>query len=184
MKINLMGLLSTQSEVNEVVVDRLGRTPNVEEFIIAFNVEVFEYFNAVGTWKWWKHNHVVNREKVLDELADCFAFFLSIILRSEEVGAVGVKGQEAYLMFEKDVQNVFDNLHKLKEEQDSIKVVNDLITIVSTDNETEEATSSIHRFAISLFIATLLFEGITWEELVAAYIKKSEVNIQRQVDNY
>jgi hypothetical protein len=49
MKINLMGLLSTQSEVNEVVVDRLGRTPNVEEFIIAFNVEVFEYFNAVGT---------------------------------------------------------------------------------------------------------------------------------------
>jgi hypothetical protein len=49
MKINLMSLLSTQSEVNEVVVDRLGRTPNVEEFIIAFNVEVFEYFNAVGT---------------------------------------------------------------------------------------------------------------------------------------
>jgi hypothetical protein len=49
MKINLMGLLPIQEEVNEVVVTRLGRMPNVEEFIIAFNVEVFEYFNAVGT---------------------------------------------------------------------------------------------------------------------------------------
>jgi len=106
------------------------------------------------------------------------------VLRSEEVGAVNGKGEEAYSMFERDVQNVFDNLQKLKDGKDNIQVVNDLITIVSTDNETEQTTNSIHRFAISLFIATLLFEGITWEELVAAYRKKSEVNIQRQVDNY
>jgi len=32
-----------------------------------------------------KQSHKQDREKILDELADCFAFFLSVLLRSDEV---------------------------------------------------------------------------------------------------
>lgn len=52
MKINIQELLPIQQEVNEVVTERLGREPAIDEYMLAFNVELFEYFNAIGTWKW------------------------------------------------------------------------------------------------------------------------------------
>ena len=76
MNIKLMDLIAIQQEVNEKVMEKLDTSIMGDQFILAFNVELFEYFNAVGIWKWWKHNHVLDKEKVLDELADCFAFFL------------------------------------------------------------------------------------------------------------
>ncbi len=51
MQINLIELLPIQAEVNRIVKERLGRRVGADEYILAFNVEVFEYFNAVGTWK-------------------------------------------------------------------------------------------------------------------------------------
>jgi hypothetical protein len=46
--IKLMDLLPIQAEVNKVVLDRLGREITPEEFILALNVEFFEFFNTVG----------------------------------------------------------------------------------------------------------------------------------------
>ncbi len=91
MRINIKELIPIQKEVDEKVVERLGREPGMEERILALNVELFEYFNAVGTWKWWKHNHVIDREKILDELADCFAFFLSMIIFSDKHNLVKIE---------------------------------------------------------------------------------------------
>jgi hypothetical protein len=48
-KVNLKELLPIQQEVNRTVVERIGRNVTVEEFILAFNVELFEYLNAIGT---------------------------------------------------------------------------------------------------------------------------------------
>jgi|GEM_PF-3928633 len=49
MKINLIELMPIQQEVNDVVIKRLGRKVSIDEYILAFNVELFEYFNAIGT---------------------------------------------------------------------------------------------------------------------------------------
>jgi hypothetical protein len=49
MKINIKDLIPIQREVDKKVVERLGREPGMEERILALNVELFEYFNAVGT---------------------------------------------------------------------------------------------------------------------------------------
>jgi dimeric dUTPase (all-alpha-NTP-PPase superfamily) len=184
MHINISELMEIQRDVNRKVREKMNRAVEADEFVLAFNVELFEYFNAVGTWKWWKHSHKINREKVLDELADCFAFFLSAIDIENEVSLLKDE-VEIIPNIESDLNEIFDALSTnfKKTDIDRDLVINDLIIYVGTDNEIQ-GILTVERFAIAIFIATLLFDGITWEEITEAYIKKSSVNIQRQVDNY
>jgi dimeric dUTPase (all-alpha-NTP-PPase superfamily) len=184
MKVNLFELVTIQEAVNEKIREKLTRKIEVEEFILAFNVELFEYFNAIGTWKWWKHSHQINREKILDELADCFAFFLSAVVLKNEMALEDAKNSVIPGM-EAELNNILKILEEnlINEQKDAKTIVNDLILYVGSDNEFQP-TLSIERFAISIFLAMLLFPGITWEEITAAYKKKSQVNIDRQVQGY
>jgi hypothetical protein len=52
MKVNIRELLPIQAEVDQVVIERLGKEVRVDELVLAFQVELLEYFNAIGTWKW------------------------------------------------------------------------------------------------------------------------------------
>lgn len=184
MKINIEELMDIQRAVNAKVREKMTRPVEADEFLLAFNVELFEYFNAVGTWKWWKHSHTINREKVLDELADCFAFFLSAIDLENEVSLLRDE-KEVISDIEADLNEIFLALRQNFSETDIDRdlVINDLILYIGTDNEIE-GILTIERFAIAIFIATLLFDGITWDEITEAYKKKSQVNIDRQVENY
>jgi len=184
MKINIQELMDIQREVNAKVREKMERAIEADEFLLAFNVELFEYFNAIGTWKWWKHSHEINREKVLDELADCFAFFLSAIDVENEVSLLRDE-KEVIPDIEADLNEIFEALTANFRETDLDRnlVINDLILYVGTDNEIQ-GILTIERFAIAIFIATLLFDGITWDEITEAYKVKSNVNIQRQVENY
>jgi hypothetical protein len=95
------------------------------------------------------------------------------------------EGESIVEAYERDVKQVYEDLQFVKSEgQDAIEHARNLILIIGTDNETESITSSIHRFAISIYIVELLFEDITWEEIVEAYKAKSGVNIKRQETNY
>jgi dimeric dUTPase (all-alpha-NTP-PPase superfamily) len=184
MNINIQELMDIQREVNAKVREKMDRAIEADEFLLAFNVELFEYFNAVGTWKWWKHSHEIKREKVLDELADCFAFFLSAIDVENEVSLLRDE-KEVIPDIEADLNEIFEALTNNFRETDLDRnlVINDLILYVGTDNEIQ-GILTIERFAIAIFIATLLFDGITWDEITEAYKVKSNVNIQRQVENY
>lgn len=161
MKINILELLEIQKEVNLVVKEKTKEDPSAEDYVLAFNVELFEYFNAVGFWKWWKHNHQINKEKVLDELADCFAFFLSAVdyqdrnAEFEEKEIVSPKIND-------ELNEIFINLQnfKLKSEMSNEEIIVDLIKYIGTDNE-DNGIITIERFAIAIFIATILFEEIT-----------------------
>ncbi|MFW5889541.1 MAG: dUTP diphosphatase [Bacillota bacterium] len=173
-------LLPIQREVNEKVREKLDAPVEFDQFMVAFNVELFEFFNEVGVWKWWKHSHKLNKENILDELADCFAFFLS---------AVDVQDQLAREDVADEVQTALNELSEIHtnyrndSDHDSTDMIIDLIKYVGTDNEVE-GVLMVERFAIAIFIVRLLFSDITWEEIADAYRKKSEVNIQRQVENY
>jgi dimeric dUTPase (all-alpha-NTP-PPase superfamily) len=184
MNINIEELMDIQREVNAKVREKMTRAIEADEFLLAFNVELFEYFNAVGTWKWWKHSHEIKREKVLDELADCFAFFLSAIDVENEVSLLRDE-KDIILDIQADLNEIFEALTNNFRETDLDRnlVINDLILYVGTDNEIQ-GILTIERFAIAIFIATLLFDGITWDEITEAYKVKSNVNIQRQVENY
>jgi dimeric dUTPase (all-alpha-NTP-PPase superfamily) len=184
MNINIEELMDIQREVNAKVREKMTRAIEADEFLLAFNVELFEYFNAVGTWKWWKHSHEIKREKVLDELADCFAFFLSAIDVENEVSLLRDE-KDIILDIQADLNEIFEALTNNFRETDLDRdlVINDLILYIGTDNEIQ-GILTIERFAIAIFIATLLFDGITWDEITEAYKVKSNVNIQRQVENY
>jgi hypothetical protein len=85
---------------------------------------------------------------------------------------------------ENNLQEVFNNMKSFKEDEDYIEKINVLIKIIGTDSEVEETIPIISRFGISIYIASELFEGITWEEITSAYKKKSKINIERQKTNY
>lgn len=172
MEIKLTDLLDLQKQVNKKVLEKLERPVNTEEFILAFNVEFFEFLNEIGTWKWWKHSHVPNRERILDELADLYAFFLSIMLNNSEIDLK---------MVEDELTRIVNEIYKDREQKN---LINDIILVLGTDNEIEKPVPTLNRFAIAIGLTRLLFDGITYDEITEAYRKKSQVNIDRQNENY
>lgn len=183
--VKLRDLIEVQQTVNSIIKEKLEKPVTNKEFILAFNVELFEYFNAIGIWKWWKHNHEIVKERVLDELADCFAFFLSLLDNQEQY--LLESGQESIIeRVENEINYLIDNLEAERERMGASEeeVVSELILHIGTDNENEESVYSTERFAVAIYLATLLFPGITWEEMTEAYLTKSQENINRQERNY
>lgn len=183
MRANIVDLIKIQREVNEKVKEKLETGISGDQFILAFNIELFEFFNEVGTWKWWKHSHEPKKEKVLDELADCFAFFLSAIDLESDYAIL--EGEDNFIQkTEEEINIILEKLNSFKVEMnDNIEAINELIVYVGTDNEIS-GILTIERFAIAVFIATLLYPDIIWDELADAYRKKSKVNIERQEEGY
>ena len=56
---NFSSLLPIQDEVNSEIAKKLENQPSWREYILAYNCELYEALNAIGTWKWWKHSHVI-----------------------------------------------------------------------------------------------------------------------------
>lgn len=184
MRIRITNLIEIQEEVNKKVREKLDRDIQSDDFMLAFNVELFEFFNAIGTWKWWKHSHNLDKEKILDELADCFAFFLSIVIVENNASILRDEG-EIIEAVERDLNDIFRNLESNMEENDisDATIINDLMLYVGTDNEVQ-GVLTVERFAIAIFIISLLFKDLEWKDLVDAYKKKSSVNIKRQEEDY
>lgn len=182
---NIKDLIPIQRKVNKKVKEKLIDYPTSENYLLAFNVELFEYFNAVGTWKWWKHSHQINREKILDELADCFAFFLSLIDYENELALFEESDVNILEAAEEEINGIFEALetHRKNVDFSPKEIINDLITYIGTDNETQ-GVSTVERFAIAIYVSVLLFPNITWEEITKAYKEKSRINIERQSSNY
>ena len=184
MNVNIQELMEIQRDVNKKVMEKLDAPITGDQFILAFNVELFEYFNAIGTWKWWKHGHIVDREKVLDELADCFAFFLSAIDVESEI-AKEKEGIEDFIeTVEMQIADYIISLTQYKADtEDTLIAITELITYIGTDNEIKGVTT-VERFAIAIFIAIAMFPGITWDQITAAYKLKSIINKERQEEDY
>lgn len=166
MKTNFKELQSIQEEVNEVVNARLIQNdldlPDPMHYLIAMHVEFFEFINAVGTFKFWKHNHKLDKERILDELADVMAFFLSIGKITDNIDVI-ISDTEAELA-----------------EYDTLAIIRSVSAAIQTGEET--ATDSI-LMGIAIEIARREVNA-TWEEIVEAYKKKSAENIARQERGY
>lgn len=169
MKADFKSLMKMQEAVNLTVTKRLEESelkkPTAIDYLIAMHVEFFEFVNELGFWKWWKQNHNLDRENVLDELADIMAFYLEIMLLTENVE-------------EKDemVNEIIENLSEYKKQ--------DILEWVSTSIETGAEKGHVVVMAIAISLATKVFEDLTWEEIEEAYMKKSQVNIDRQKQDY
>lgn len=184
-KVNIKDLIPIQKEVNKVVEDRLGRRVTAQEFITAFSVELSEYMNEVGIWKWWKQSHVPNEGRVLNELADCFAFFLSALIVQDEI--YSLQGKTNIIEeTEEMLQSIMNDLFKAGSEIDKRELINQLIFYIGTnhDRPSHQTMNTVQIFGVAITISFLLLEDLTWEQIVDEYKAKSKENIERQQRNY
>ncbi len=177
-------MLKIQHHVNEEINLKLEELPEIGDYVLAFNVELFEFINAVGIWKWWKHGHKIQKERVLDELADCYAFALSAILKMPEEVKRDDQIEYPRVALIKDLIDTYDKISDLTNSQQATAL--DIIYMLGTASELDgdKHIGFITAFAAANVIAAKVLEGLTWDEVIAAYEKKSKINIVRQEENY
>lgn len=190
LKDDLIKMIDLQERVNKEIGLKLEKQPEVDDYVVAYNVELYEFINAVGIWKWWKHSATINKERILDELADCYAFFLSALGTLPEKRTEKDKdGKETVVMprynvFD-EVIDIFNQILDTKDEEfsnfDRVKV---LIKIIATAEELQKPITTTTSFAIANAIAYYAIDGLQWSDIVNAYDRKSNVNIERQKENY
>lgn len=172
MKVNFNGLYKVQESVDNEVYKRLKEIReepiDTGEILLALHVETFEFINELGVWKWWKQSHKINKEKLLDELADIMAFFLS--LQNQDTKNIY---DEIDSVIEKTIANLekYSTVWMLKYLSSSIQIG-------------ESPMDHIQIMSIAISCAKKNIKDLTWKEIEDAYIKKSEENIKRQKQNY
>lgn len=77
---NIKAMLEAQKELDQANFEKAGITEYpLEEVKIAYRVELGEALQEAKFWKYWKKSKgEVDREKLLEELADCLHFALSL----------------------------------------------------------------------------------------------------------
>jgi dimeric dUTPase (all-alpha-NTP-PPase superfamily) len=81
---NLNELFQMQHDLDEAIAKNLNMLDNfnhleiVDKRVFALKVELAEFANEVGFFKYWKQSHVMDRHKTLEEHADVMHFMLSV----------------------------------------------------------------------------------------------------------
>jgi len=187
---SFLAMLGTQKQVNDVVAKRAKWQPDAMDYLTAFEVEFWEYVNSIGLFKWWKLSNTFDKAKILDELADGFAFFLSAVLTQP----LEIKQEDKTLHPQQDtIDIVIKNYENIKQaigvvetEADRNREALGLIKEIALVGEAGQGKQirTVAKFGAAIYLITLVFPDITWDEVVAAYNEKSRINIERQQKNY
>lgn len=156
-------LLLMQKDLDSLIHKNAGITKYpLQEIKIALLVELGELANEVQSFKYWKKNKIVDREKVLEEWADCFHFALSL---ENEMHQINQSSEELLKeQYELFLSEAFKNVNE------AFELVFELI---SND---EDYVACILVLGMAL--------GFNLEQMEAAYLKKNEINYQRQREGY
>lgn len=167
----LRNLYDKQYNLDKLVEDRLQvidptfkvfGLDNLEKKVLAFKVELAELSNEVAFFKYWKHNHVMNRVRVLDEWADCLHFLLSVGLTHHYDSQIESISSQVKPALDLDiVQHLVVGLMELR--------MTDFVE---------------YRQALCMLITMGNSLGFTEDELLDAYETKNKVNVQRQLGGY
>jgi dimeric dUTPase (all-alpha-NTP-PPase superfamily) len=130
----------------------------VDKRVHAFKVEVGEFSNETGWFKYWKTSHKMDRAKTLEELADCMAFLLSVGISRKYVF---VQELDARRWWKVPRPEMFEFL---------------LSCSLESAGEWKTAFETLLGIGLKL--------GFSTGEMEAAYYEKSDKNIERQKQNY
>ena len=135
--------------------------------IIALDVELSEFINEVKSFKYWKKNKEVDRNKVIEEACDCLHFILS-------------------LANDKELTLKRNNVSKLLKDINDIDFAYMCIKDVLWRNICFEiqCTAINLEAMLELLIYIIKQLDFTYEDLIKEYDRKYEINIQRQREGY
>ena len=172
---NFKELIQIQTEFNNT----LSTVQTVEDYHFALNVELAEFINTLP-WKWWKKNHVINKEKVLDELADVMAFLFSVY---DVHFNVNVKN--ARIGDEQKADIIRRAYAHLKEGFEFGLSQSPKVKKIQYWPQTDIPSLETNGIRLGI-LAKLCIKhtDCTLEDIVEAYKRKMEINHQRQKENY
>lgn len=120
-----------------------------------------------NAFKHWKHNKEINREKLLEEFADCLSFALSI-----ENYLNQLKHDELYKM-DREMSRLSREVKEKGIKNDVIRAFMGYFRVVSFEED----------FLLGLLVLGTCLD-ISLDEMQEAYLKKNKVNWQRQEEGY
>jgi dimeric dUTPase (all-alpha-NTP-PPase superfamily) len=160
---NLPQLYKEQEELDQFIAKNLDININhvdyVDDRVTALKVEMAEFANEVGFFKYWKQSHVMDLERTLEEWADVAHFFLS----------VGISRN--YHTFVRELN--YKQWHKVP--------LKHLFNYIM-ESRIESAGQWKNNFEQLVQIGVKL--GFTIEQMELAYYLKKQKNIERQMNKY
>jgi dimeric dUTPase (all-alpha-NTP-PPase superfamily) len=155
-----------QQELEEFVRKNIGMSYEefssvemVDKRIFAFKVELAEFSNETGWFKYWKQSHKPNMANVIEELADCIHFLLAIGIYREYSKWVPELNYERW-------------------------VECDELFLYSSIMESRIGSSGQWKEAFEFLIAIGIKLGFDIKQIELAYLLKNQKNIERQLRNY
>lgn len=161
-------MLKKQDELNSAIMKEFGLdTISREQIDLATLDEIGEFTHELkGDWCWWKKSQEpVDRNKVLEELADVFHFVLIYEL---------LYGKRTYLTNSGyDQENGQYNYSHMVQVDIGFGIANALITILKLVD-----CRLMYLLALSEHL------GFCLEEIYAAYMRKNAINMERLKNGY
>lgn len=161
----LTELFELQREVDRIIENKIDVNFNdtLNERKIAFKVELSEFANEIGFFKYWKKSHVKNDERIKDEWSDCLAFLLSITnsIISDKKEFERINNKYIMVGCSLSLEFLYNQLHYNK-----LKCFIDLYDCFIT----------LYKIGVKL--------GYNVDELNEAYRNKSKENIRRAKEGY
>ena len=163
---NLEPFYAKQEELEQFVRKNIGMseeefssTMMVDKRVFAFKVELAEFSNETGWFKYWKQSHVMDRAATIEELADCMHFLLAIGL---------------YRKYKKFVPELEWEKWSFLE---NYELYQDIM-------ESPIGSSGQWKRAFEQLICIGVKLGFSISEIQLAYLAKNRKNIERQKSNY
>ena len=169
-KEQLREMMKLQSEMDLIALKNNNidvNTDLTDEKYIALKTELHEFINEIESFKFWKKNR--GKENVLEEGIDTIHFILSMMLDYE------YNIQEDLEITEKQLEHIEN------------KSINELYIMTDALMVDTYMQCTWKEMLTSIFIGVLLMLskcGFTTDDIYAEYLRKNQINKERQAKNY
>jgi len=166
--IDLGGLLEKQIQLDEMIEENKNlRGEDLLNYkLLALIAEVGEAINECRVFKYWSEDRGIRKDSLLEELADCLHFILSI---AHDVGILSLPVK----------RSLPDSDAVIKDPITSFLYLSNVVSEFATTKDVD-----LFEIIIEEFIGTVTDCGFSLDELEQAYIQKNHVNKIRQHSGY
>lgn len=164
---NIRQMLVDQKKLDDEILSNSGieKYP-LENMKLALLVELGELANEWQGFKYWKKHKEINKERLLDEFADCLHFALSLENNLRQVSD-----------YVKDnTEKIVKNLDEECENKDALEGFKYAFEVTLDPFEYESVLLTVISLGRCL--------DISLNEMEQAYYKKNQVNYKRQQEGY